>query len=379
MMVSGQAPAASIGETVKFLKRLFGVGKGAEMHDPPKRVDHERARQVLVDLESIATSVRNKRKLTALNVSSLQGYELGIARARSRLEPAAAETVEAFRRSARAGAAMFCRARAPAGTVVPVPIGEHSLPAGSGGTASEWLQSAWAAIATADDLALGLLLVSPPPPSTPGVTSGPWVVPLSNAIIKLWTRDPTAATALKEALDATDPERLADAPFADLEPDVVKFFRAIALDIIAPGIEALYRVFADRSRFESALGKALELHHEHWRSRPDKEDGWVALFPLAVARMARDRGIPFDLTSEYLPPAVLEAPPRAALGCPYCVTPIEAHWPHCASCLEVLGRDASFELAAGELATMERKVCVSCGCRIPQLATRCATCRAAQR
>jgi Immunity protein 49 len=263
-------------------------------------------------------------------------------------------------------------ARATAGTRIGVPLDNRLVTAPAAATsahASVWLRVTWAAIAVGEEASLWPLLTTPTASLTPaGVVPPPWAVPLAEAIQRLYTRDPDASTYLLRAVEATDPERI-------LEPRVAEN----ALNIAAPAMEALYRMLeGERAPFVSAMEKALTLHRKHWEGRPEEPEGWVALFPLAVARMARERGMPVDVVSSYVPAAVLNAAAvPAVVGCPYCLTPIDERWPVCACCLEALGNDAPVELA-GELSSTDRKPCVSCRRPIPRLAVRCAWCRARQ-
>lgn len=60
--------------------------------------------------------------------------------------------------------------------------------------------------------------------------------------------------------------------------------------------------------FNDALAKALEGHRAFWtraserRLQPrDDPSGWLALEPLGIACLARQRGIPVDVESDYIP------------------------------------------------------------------------------
>jgi hypothetical protein len=106
--------------------------------------------------------------------------------------------------------------------------------------------------------------------------------------LQAWGRaDPTWTAALadaKEALLAMGPrERALDVPLLDL---------AAALD-------------QGRAAFEEALVAALIAHRSFHEGAPN---GAIALGPLAYVALAVVRGLPFDVTSDYLP-AELQ-PPR---------------------------------------------------------------------
>lgn len=338
------------------------------MHVPAHAIAPEELQRALDGAQEFSAIILGKKSFKTFDVSGLHADFVRAAMARARLTPGADETRLAWTRAARCGAATFLLARGPAGARLPVPIDERLLVAPADPTTATpgvWESAACAAIASGDPLARWLLLTSPPQ-NTPGVVSAPWCAPFAEALPKLLTGDPTASQALLRAVDATDPDALP-------EP-----LRTVALDLAAPGLEALYRAFADPAGFEGALVKALEHHREHWAGRAARHEGWVPLLPLAAARLARERGVRFEVTSEYLPPALLDAPATAALGCPYCLAPIDAAWPSCPSCLETLGNDAPFELEPGELDRVERRPCTACARRIPQLAVRCPTCRTRQ-
>jgi hypothetical protein len=67
--------------------------------------------------------------------------------------------------------------------------------------------------------------------------------------------------------------------------------------------------------FDEALRNALVMHRQYWRDfepnpgeRREKDPrGFIALGPLAWATLRRDRGLPVNITSDYLPRSVIES------------------------------------------------------------------------
>lgn len=68
------------------------------------------------------------------------------------------------------------------------------------------------------------------------------------------------------------------------------------------------------AEFQTALVAALEAHKKFWETRAKSHylDGWLALGPLALCCLARDRGVPVDVESEYLSPYLIERRWQAA-------------------------------------------------------------------
>ncbi|MEU8590170.1 immunity 49 family protein [Streptomyces sp. NPDC048664] len=109
-----------------------------------------------------------------------------------------------------------------------------------------------------------------------------------------WLGGPDFSSKLVAAIDATDPERVAD-------PETVAH-------LIYPPMEMFHRmVREDNEGFNGALTHALEWHKRYWshEDRAVQASGFVALAPLAMACFAHDAGILIEVESEYLPVALL--------------------------------------------------------------------------
>lgn len=80
--------------------------------------------------------------------------------------------------------------------------------------------------------------------------------------------------------------------------------------VLYPPIILFYRYLrGDHAQFNEALVDAIKWHKSYWGAGDDDmaidSDGFVALGPLAIACLARDRGFPIEVDSEYLPKALL--------------------------------------------------------------------------
>lgn len=60
--------------------------------------------------------------------------------------------------------------------------------------------------------------------------------------------------------------------------------------------------------FQSALVAALEAHKKFWGTKANSPDpdGWLALGPLALCCLARDRGVRVNVESDYLLPYLID-------------------------------------------------------------------------
>jgi hypothetical protein len=106
------------------------------------------------------------------------------------------------------------------------------------------------------------------------------------------------STRLRVALDATDPAaaRISDEEFV--------------LNVLVPEMQMLFRVATGEIEpFNEALRFALERHKKYWSKAPRKRDpdGYLALGPLAISKMARKAGMPIEVDSEYLPERLLQS------------------------------------------------------------------------
>jgi hypothetical protein len=106
-----------------------------------------------------------------------------------------------------------------------------------------------------------------------------------------------AATAerLLAAMRATDPEQFGD--------HRTKVFVDYALAIDVNLIRLLFFVYGNDGEFAKGLELALKQHKEYWskKSRQNNWTGFVSIHLCAVAALAYDRGLRFDVESDYLP------------------------------------------------------------------------------
>lgn len=110
-------------------------------------------------------------------------------------------------------------------------------------------------------------------------------------------RAPDWSDALQQALDATDPERmrLLDEPFV--------------LNVLVPEMQVLFRLaLGETAPFEEAFEFALQRHRKYWSKgeRVDDPDGYLALGPLALGRLALAAGMPIDVDSDYVPRGLMQ-------------------------------------------------------------------------
>lgn len=103
---------------------------------------------------------------------------------------------------------------------------------------------------------------------------------------------PTAPRLIFETLKATDPD------------DLPEYTVDYALLIVVPALELMTRLWDnDKPAFDKAMIKALENHRRYW-SHPDRSkdlSGSLAIPPLALARLADDKGWVLDVQSDYIP------------------------------------------------------------------------------
>lgn len=93
-------------------------------------------------------------------------------------------------------------------------------------------------------------------------------------------------------------EYVATCPPQGSHGKAVKYLSGPRLDLLPPLVDR------DAIGFEAALDRALEAHKEYWsktaKRRKDPE-GFVALDLTALAALAWDRGLRFQVDSDYLP------------------------------------------------------------------------------
>lgn len=97
---------------------------------------------------------------------------------------------------------------------------------------------------------------------------------------------------MERALEATHPDQLTEEA------------RDEALYLRVPAIEALYHIeLADGPALLAALENGLDKHRRYWTLTPENQRdplGWVSWPLSALAEIARGRGLPVELDSDYL-------------------------------------------------------------------------------
>ncbi|MGD3112460.1 immunity 49 family protein [Streptomyces sp. YGL11-2] len=94
-------------------------------------------------------------------------------------------------------------------------------------------------------------------------------------------------------------------------PDVARIAsRDLLQGVLYPPINLFYHfVRKDEAGFSPALEEALKLHQMYWTLTEERKtdiDGSIALGPLAIACLAYDGKLPFEVDSEYLPKHLLQ-------------------------------------------------------------------------
>jgi hypothetical protein len=216
-------------------------------------------------------------------------------------DPRAAEneTWLAFARAVQSGSALFLTANRPEGEEVEFRFGEDVIRRPATGPtrdsdALNWLKAAYLAIIARDQPRLELLAGVPVDLLR---ESGPQY----DEFVFDWVRalqihvrgEAELIEAVLAAMRGTAPEALrASVPEA-------------VLQLSFPPIELFYH-FTQREdgKFAGSLVTALELHRRYWTADPERPRdpaSIVALAPLAMACLARDAGMTFDVESDYLP------------------------------------------------------------------------------
>ncbi len=331
-------------------------------------VDLERLRELAPSQHERLQHIRDTRlpELKAFHLHNQVGGVRGIMDMLVRVEPGWTELEACARFLARGTAALFTFARRPerdrwhllgVDQRLVGRIPDEARQAGS------WLNGFWFAFATFDAEALALLVQVPVDQI---VEWEAYDRPLVRAYQSLFTRAPGTGDRLLEALELADPAKV-----KRTDPDGV-------LDLVVPEIECLVRLAqGEKDRFEGALHKQLELRREHHvRKGSDGTGGAqnISGDTLGLAAWSRALGMPIEIESPYVPPALLELATPEVTACPRCATPAERE---CRGCGYTLHDDAlSFEFA--EWLGLDRDACRSCSHRFPVIAKICPVCLTAR-
>lgn len=166
-----------------------------------------------------------------------------------------------------------------------------------------WRKAWYAAVVAGDELCQAAL--AGVADSELSITGGPWRHALAwKAALLAYRTDPASALPLVAEAVGYSAERYFRSSAQ---------FRAHAAGLaVHPVLEQVAR--GDADAFCAALLAALRAHQKWWGSRQNshRPEGWIALGPLAMCRLAADRGLPIEVESSYLLPAVARGPRAGA-------------------------------------------------------------------
>ncbi|MEU2154064.1 immunity 49 family protein [Streptomyces sp. NPDC019396] len=230
---------------------------------------------------------------------------LTLAQARCEVDPDADEfeTWEAWVTAMQLGSARFAMATAPEGSTVMCRIKEKewNLP-GTGAqpnvNAGSWIKAFYLALICRENERLGQLAQVPVSLlRASGATFDEYIYSWVETLQRFWLGLEGVSNHLVAAVDGTGPH---SARHADQE---------LMSMVLYPPIILFYRYLrGDHAEFNEALVDAIKWHKSYWSGDDDRaisSEGYVALGPLAIACLARDRGFPIEVESDYLPKALL--------------------------------------------------------------------------
>jgi hypothetical protein len=124
-------------------------------------------------------------------------------------------------------------------------------------------------------------------------TTGPTCRLVFSGVLRLFLGgNPRTSQFLSQAMEATDPDK------HDLmAPEWVLHFDTHQINLLG-------QVMARSDDFEERLANALEVHKEYWSKTKDRRmdpNGFLAIELMGIAAFAYDRGMRFEIESEYLP------------------------------------------------------------------------------
>jgi hypothetical protein len=270
---------------------------------PPLTVAPDVTRKVIADQAEQLERAFAARPWTAARADGAQQLALDTAYMRAAIDPSDPAIVRDLERAACASAALFGAVAAGHGGRV-----EISLPGGDlivvegiaadRGDPIDWRTGLLAALASRNQAALKVL-------------AG---IPLE-VLLRLAPSDPTWQQREREALMAFAVGRAGagdllvtaarEADPATVDPRI----RDWVLDIVTPELQLAFSVLAhDASGLDRWMAEAIKGHHHYYVARAEPRKtvaAQLALAPLAIACVARDRGIPTTVTSDYVPAAII--------------------------------------------------------------------------
>lgn len=230
---------------------------------------------------------------------------LTVAEARCEVDPDAEEfeTWEAWVTAMQLGSARFALATAPEGSTVTCRIKEKEWRLSGTGAqpnvnASSWIKAFYLALICRENERLGELAQVPVALlRESGATFDEYIYSWVETLQRFWLGQEGVSTHLVAAVDGTGPNSA-----QHVDQELMSF-------VLYPPIILFYRYLrGDQAQFNEALVDAITWHKSYWSGEDDRamsSEGNVALGPLAIACLARDRGFPIEVDSEYLPKALL--------------------------------------------------------------------------
>lgn len=236
------------------------------------------------------------------NLTLLASNAEDVAAGSAILTPDSPEVLTYLRLAAQAHAALFAVAAA-GGAAVEVPLGEDSAVLYETRVdtsivhASRWIHGFYLAALCRDERSLDFLCATPAEVLHQGPTRSPeYRDHMVEALRGFHTGAEDTSKRILKAMEATDPDR----------DDIAKPDWVLHIDV--PALELLFHVNSRDLDFAPALEKALALHKKYWGKSEGQRrnwDGYLAIAPMAMAALAHDRGIPFDVSSDYLPTSLI--------------------------------------------------------------------------
>ena len=275
------------------------------MNVPCLDIDRAHLRELLPEKEEafcvvLGQAYRNPERLNILLILAIE-YAGCLAAS----TPDSANLPRVLRVGAQAAAAVFTLAGTEPGECAAVPLGDG--PAASyrcdkllvAPDPGRWLTGFYLATIVRDKHSKDLLCATPAQLIySRQVHSPAYFPPLVETLRALHRGTDSAREHLTVARTL-----LAAEPFAIHEGDV-------GLDLDGPTIELCKRIVDDDyNGFQATLENALLLHRAYWGQDSERRDmpaAALALGPLAMACLARDRGTEIRVVSDYLPPKLIE-------------------------------------------------------------------------
>lgn len=243
-------------------------------------------------LASLLKSAASRPSALSLVLGTARGYAGYLAVA----QPESEEVCRALRIGAKSAAAIFALATGSGEVEVEVDETPVRLPATGPTDATHvgnWRIGWWLAHIVRDQKAINLLASTPLEVLRRSSSRADECQYLFiDALQAFEKRADDWSTRLRMALDATDPakNKILDEEFV--------------LNIIVPEMQMLFRLaVGEVIPFHEAVEFALVRHKKYWSksNRKRDPDGYLAMGPLAIARLAYDAGIHIEVNSEYLP------------------------------------------------------------------------------